>query len=92
MTKKQYVFKAELGDGTCKLCKSYYGRKFNEDNLPEIPLHPNCKCSLKLLHVPAKSDSKNTPSENIVEPYVPQSLSYLKKLSDVLYVDETRLN
>jgi|GEM_PF-1581315 len=92
MTKKRYIFKTDLSASTCKLCKSYEGKVFYEDDLPKIPLHQNCNCVLKLLYTPAKKDSPNAPSENIIEPYVPDSLSYLKKLSDVLYVMEESEN
>ncbi|MDE6481412.1 MAG: glycoside hydrolase family protein [Alphaproteobacteria bacterium] len=45
--KKVWRWHSEDGDNTCDECASRDGEIYDsEDDIPEIPVHPNCRCSL----------------------------------------------
>lgn len=43
-------FTAEADHKCCPVCKEFDGMIFRDDdpNLPQLPLHPNCRCTLLL--------------------------------------------
>lgn len=45
-----FEFTAENDHKSCPVCKEFDGMIFRDDdpNLPELPLHPNCRCTLQL--------------------------------------------
>ncbi|MCL2518523.1 MAG: hypothetical protein FWF15_08180, partial [Oscillospiraceae bacterium] len=69
MAKKQYRFISEMGESTCKVCRSYHGKVFSEDKLPKLPLHPNCRCRSVLMGESslAKEDESDMPMEKLKE-------------------------
>ena len=48
-TKSYYIYKLDPKETTCKGCSEKNGRIFEEDTVPLLPAHPNCKCSVKKL-------------------------------------------
>ena len=49
ITKKTKIWRwhAEKGDNTCDDCASRDGEIYDrEDDIPEIPVHPNCRCTI----------------------------------------------
>lgn len=48
-TKKYYIYTSEPKDTSCDRCLNNDRRIFEEEKLPLIPVHPNCKCYSKEL-------------------------------------------
>lgn len=42
--KVEYV--AALDDRVCDECEGLHGKRYNLDDAPELPIHPNCRCTL----------------------------------------------
>jgi SPP1 gp7 family putative phage head morphogenesis protein len=37
---------ATMDDKTSDICRKRNGKEYSIDNLPDIPAHPNCRCTL----------------------------------------------
>jgi len=86
MAKKQYRFISEMGESTCKVCRSYHGKVFSENKLPKLPPHPNCRCrAVAGEPSPAKPDEQSPPMEKIEEPNIYYSSEAMKLLKNLGY-------
>jgi len=47
--KTYYLYQAEPKDTSCEKCLVNHGRIFEEENLPLLPVHPNCNCTAKII-------------------------------------------
>ena len=54
-----FMWKSEISPSICQNCKKLNGRIFSKNNLPEIPVHPNCKCKL----VPVLEQAKDAQTD-----------------------------
>lgn len=80
-----------MSNDPCKFCLQYNGKIFEENDMPQIPLHPNCKCFYEMVIDSYEGELKEVttspssmalqPSEHIDEPQLPQSLSYLTSIN-----------
>lgn len=43
---QKVMWSATLEDNTCEECQNLDGQKFDLDNAPDLPAHPNCRCCL----------------------------------------------
>ena len=44
--KMLYIWTNDQKSNVCDRCKELHGRFFRENELPQFPLHENCRCSL----------------------------------------------
>jgi hypothetical protein len=48
-TKTYYIYNADPKDTSCEICLVNDGKIFEEDNVPLLPVHPNCNCTAKII-------------------------------------------
>lgn len=41
---KKLMYTATLESNTCSICANYDGKYFDKFSVPDIPVHPNCRC------------------------------------------------
>jgi hypothetical protein len=46
-TNTHYIYRADPKDTTCEKCIANDGKIFEEDYVPLLPIHPNCRCQAK---------------------------------------------
>lgn len=42
------IFRLERSEGSCASCVGYHGLSFDVEAAPDVPLHPNCGCTLDI--------------------------------------------
>ena len=60
-----YRFVAEDDEKCCDKCKEHNNKIFKDtdENIPKIPIHPNCRC--KLIKIKVEQANKNSTVKNI---------------------------
>ena len=60
-----YRFVAENDNKCCDKCKKYNNKIFKDtdENIPKLPIHPNCRC--KLIKIKVEQANKNSTVKNI---------------------------
>jgi SPP1 gp7 family putative phage head morphogenesis protein len=43
---KEVLWDATLEDNTCDICASLDGNTYDKNNHPDLPVHPNCRCTI----------------------------------------------
>lgn len=57
LMKNYYVYKADSKEKACNRCVDNNNRIFSEEDVPLLPVHPNCKCEVKILRDTKINDS-----------------------------------
>lgn len=83
MTDSVFIFRSENGKNTCEMCRALDGKQFFPgDEIPVLPLHPNCKCELEKIKSYKDDTEKISDIENEIEEINLLSKELNKKIKD----------